>query len=400
MNYLDVVFVFFLDLKMKTSYKFGRKRIALAGKFRFFGLILPVLLFLFIYSCSNNDDPLPLTNFGISKRLIIDNFEGEEFAVVANGTYSMMQAYSTSATDGTHLDFQLVADKFPVIMKDQENNEWNVFGIAVSGPRLGEQLKVMNSMIGFWFSFSAMFPRVTIYGEGNQTRFFSSSGSNDWLIDPNQVYTGAAKEGIPALTFPDFDLFSGNGASFVADNELVLTYFDGEIVRVYPHKIMDHHEIVNEQSKLGSAVVSYCPLTGTGSIWLSKVNNQILKFGVSGLLYNSNLILYDRETDSNWSQMRQQSVSGEFISTIPVIIPYVEMTWAGAKKLASTVKILSDNNSRGRDYNKYPYGDYRTNNERINYPLDFKDDRLPAKERVLAIIINNKAKAYRFEHFN
>ncbi len=107
----------------------------------------------------------------------------------------------------------------------------------------------------------------------------------------------------------------------------------------------------------------------------------------------------DTKTDSNWSQMRQIAVSGEFIERVPERIPFIELSWAGAKLLADELKVLSTNTSPNRDYNSYPYGDYRTNNSQINYPLEYKDDRIPAKERVLAVIINDKVKAYRFQDF-
>jgi len=111
------------------------------------------------------------------------------------------------------------------------------------------------------------------------------------------------------------------------------------------------------------------------------------------------LILYDRQTESIWSQMRQLSVYGQNISKVPETIPYVEMTWEGARQLDIQLKVLTQETGQVRNYDTYPYGDYRTNNDQINFPINVEDDRVPAKERVLAVIINERVKVYRFEHF-
>jgi hypothetical protein len=176
-------------------------------------------------------------------------------------------------------------------------------------------------------------------------------------------------------------------------------YFDGESVKIYPHKVLDWHEIVNDESRGDKIVVSYCPLTGTASIWNRSIENATYTFGVSGLLHNSNLILFDRETDSNWSQMKQLAVNGDQISKVPEIIPYFEMTWEAAQKLSGELYILSDNTGTGRNYDDYPYGDYR-DSERINFPVNVTDNRVSPKERVLGILINDSVKVYRFGDFD
>jgi hypothetical protein len=337
----------------------------------------------------------------VSKGMFVDTFQGEEYAIYANGSFGTMQAYSTTASDGTHLDFELLPGQFPTIMKDQENNEWNIFGAAVDGPRQGEQLKVMNAMMGYWFGFAAVYPQVTIFGEDEKDKISFESPEDDWLIDPKQLFFGSFKDGIRSLDLPKLELFntSFKNTNYIKEDELVVVYHDGDKIRVFPHKILDWHEVVNDESGLGNTVLSYCPLTGTASLWSSKVAGENLSFGVSGLLYNSNLVLYDRSTDSNWSQMLQQAVNGDLIETIPQVLPSFEMTWAAARRLDDEIKVLSEDTGFGRDYDQYPYGDYRTNNDFIAYPLNFTDDRIPEKERVMAVIINGVAKVYRFSHF-
>ena len=84
----------------------------------------------------------------------------------------------------------------------------------------------------------------------------------------------------------------------------------GDEVRAYPHLILDWHEIVNDQISSTNYALTYCPLTGSAISWNRTFGGQTTTFGVSGNLYNSNLITYDRASDSNWSQMRLLCVQG------------------------------------------------------------------------------------------
>lgn len=352
-------------------------------------------------SCASKEPPTPSTPENPSRIMLTDTFQGEEYVVYANARFGTMQAFSTTASDGTRFQFERLAGAFPTVMRDQEGNEWNIYGVATKGPRLGQQLRVMNGMMGFWFSFAAMYQEVTRYGEEEKISKPLVSPDPDWLIDPNRVYFGSFKDGIKSIDQPEFELFQTNvkNDNYIRNEDLVITFFDGNQIRVYPHKVLDWHEVVNDGQATTPAAISYCPLTGTASVWESTIDGQLHSFGVSGLLYNSNLILYDRTSDSNWQQMRQLAVSGPYMQRVPEIIPYAEMTWEGARKLDSELVVMTENTGEDRNYDEYPYGEYRTNNEQINYPLDVFDQRIPAKERVLAVIINDHVKVYRFSDF-
>ena len=167
----------------------------------------------------------------------------------------------------------------------------------------------------------------------------------------------------------------------------------------YPHIILDWHEIVNDDVAQSAIAVTYCPLTGTGIGWGRIVNGSKTTFGVSGLLYNNNLIPYDRSTRSNWSQIRLDCVNGRLIGDVIETFPVVETTWGTWKSMFPETKVLSLNTGYSREYGEYPYGDYRTNNNYLLFPLSNYDGRLPAKERVHGIIINGRAKVYQFDDF-
>jgi hypothetical protein len=154
--------------------------------------------------------------------------------------------------------------------------------------------------------------------------------------------------------------------------------------------------------------VTYCPLTGTGIGWerIIESDEPILgqklfetTFGVSGLLYNSNLIPYDRITNSNWSQINLSCVNGPLQGTKINTFDLVETTWKSWKSMYPETLVVSTQTGYSRNYDLYPYGDYKSNNDNIIFPITGNDNRLDSKERVHGIIIDKKVKAYRFETF-
>jgi len=225
------------------------------------------------------------------------------------------------------------------------------------------------------------------------------SGNNGvWAIPQDEIFDGGpGKDGIPALESPQ--LIPGSSATYLRDDELIIGFKSGNDIRAYPHQILDWHEIVNDEVNTAKIAITYCPLTGTGIGWNRNINNATTTFGVSGLLYNTNLIPYDRLTNSNWSQMRLDCVHGELKGTQTDIFQVVETTWGTWKEFFPETKVLSRNTGHSRTYGVYPYGSYKTNNEFFLFPVSPKDTRIPAKDRVLGVIINGNAKIYQFGSF-
>jgi len=362
-----------------------------------------LLIVLSFCSCTNEPEETqqPTSpNIEQNKNILVDSFEGERYVVYANSEYGLMVSFSTTL-DSVELEFEEVVGDFPNILRDNNGNVWNIFGYSTSGPDKGRRLNQMNGTMGFFFSFAAFFPEVSSFSFG-QGQVIPQEQSPDWTIDREFVFFGASKDGIPSIDNPKFNphTIAKNDIDYLVDTDLVIVSFLRGQIRVYPHKILDWHEIVNETHDGMLTVVSYCPLTGTGNIWERDISSVNSTFGVSGLLYNSNLILYDRATDSRWSQIKQESVHGDRKGDLPVVLPYYEMTWEGAKLLGREIDVLSLETGFQRDYDFYPYGNYKTNNENIGYPLTYTDNRIPAKERVYSILINGRSKVYRFIDFN
>ncbi|VAW11266.1 hypothetical protein MNBD_BACTEROID03-244 [hydrothermal vent metagenome] len=186
--------------------------------------------------------------------------------------------------------------------------------------------------------------------------------------------------------------------TILLDTDLVLGFKNGDDIRAYPHIILDWHEIINDNIGDVSLAVTYCPLTGTGIGWNRIIDGKETTFGVSGLLYNTNLIPYDRATDSNWSQILNESVNGNLLGEKADLIMLVETNWKTWKAMYPNTKVVGTSTGFSRTYGISPYGDYNTNNSRFLFPVE-KDNRLPLKERVLAIVDDGQSKVYQFNAF-
>lgn len=204
-------------------------------------------------------------------------------------------------------------------------------------------------------------------------------------LPSNRVVDGGpGKDGIPALTNPP-TVSAAQVDYLQGDDRVIGLILDGKPLAV-PHNILWWHEIMNYDGALTHLAVTYCPLTGS-SIVFNRNTIGGAELGVSGLLYQNNLIMYDRsETEALWSQMLigQGCTSSKGVTL--TTIAHVEMTWAGWKALHPDTQVLSETTGFSRNYTRYPYGDYEeVNNGRLLFRMNRIDDRRPPKERVLGI---------------
>jgi len=202
---------------------------------------------------------------------------------------------------------------------------------------------------------------------------------------------GPPKDGIPSIDNPKF--VNANEAEFVSDNDVVIGLeINGEI-KAYPLSILVWHEIVNDNVGDIPVVVTYCPLCFTNQVFERTINGNEVEFGTSGKLYNSNLVMYDRLTESYWSQALGTAIVGELAGLELNKIPFDVITWKDWKTLHPDSLVLTTDTGHLRPYGVDPYGSYYTD-PRILFPVENKDDRLPPKTIIIGFHQGNIYKAY------
>ncbi len=361
---------------------------------------------LFLLGCKDQDpDIIPNYSADGSSTVILDEFEGVPIVVIGNARNQFMVAYERTLEDGSILDFTVEQRVLPVVMSDSEGNKWNVEGRAVEGPRIGERLTPVNAYIGYWFAWGTMFPGIELFnGASYGGDFVQEQISPGWTIPNGKVLTVLGQDAIPAIDNPKFEEFDLklsviSEGYFIQDDELVIGVTVDGTTRIYPHSILNWHEIVNDRIGDFYFSLSFCPITGTAVMWERELDGIITTFGVSGLLYNGNVIPYDRNTGSLWSQMKQNCIFGSLVGENMRNVQVLESTWGTWKVLKKNPEVMTTETGFGKDYRVNPYEKYITDHSHLSYPVEYDDERLPRKERVLGIIINGKAKAYQFQDF-
>lgn len=204
---------------------------------------------------------------------------------------------------------------------------------------------------------------------------------------------GPPRDGIPSIERPKF--VSARDANFMRPNDRVMGITVNGESRAYPINILNWHEVVNDQIRGKPISVTYCPLCGTGVVYEAAVGGKVLKLGVSGLLYNSDVLLYDRQTESLWSQILSKSINGPMRGRKLTMVPSSHTSWASWLKKQPNTKVLSTDTGFSRDYRRSPYGDYDKNQETY-FPVTAQSRAYHPKERVLGITLNGQYKAYPF----
>jgi Protein of unknown function (DUF3179) len=217
------------------------------------------------------------------------------------------------------------------------------------------------------------------------------------IVPLDQIVSGGPPpDGIPSIDKPKF-ISIQDANKYLEDSELVLGLSINGDVRAYPLQILVWHEIVNDKVGDVPVAVTYCPLCFTNQVFNRTLDNgQILEFGTSGKLYNSNLVMYDRTAKSLWSQAMAQGIVGKLAGVKLDRIPFDIAYWKEWKQLYPESKVLSRDTGSTRPYGADPYGDYYTNGD-VLFPVSNRDDRLGLKEIVIGFENNGQYKAFKLQ---
>jgi uncharacterized protein DUF3179 len=216
---------------------------------------------------------------------------------------------------------------------------------------------------------------------------------DDALIPEDEIFFGGPpKDGIPSLDNPNF---VNAAQTRLHDEDRVLALERNGIAKAYPLRILNWHEIVNDRFGDEGVIIIYCPLCGSGTASKAKVAGNSLQLGVSGLLYNSDVLMYDRQTQSLWSQILSQAVTGPMKGTTLPAVAVTHTTWADWRQRHPDTLVLSMDTGFNRNYQANPYDDYEKEDS-IMFPVRFRSEGYHPKEKVLGLFLDGKAKAYPF----
>jgi len=228
-------------------------------------------------------------------------------------------------------------------------------------------------------------------GEELDSALFTSGSMTDERLTSYHQFIrsgGPPPDGIPPVDEPVYESMT-EADLLMADQDVVfIVEADGEVF-LYPQRILVWHEIVNEEFSGEKVSITYCPLTGSAIGFKGRFQGIETDFGTSGKLINSNLVMYDRETDSYFPQILAIAVEGDMKGQRLEEFPVVWSTWGRAKAHYDEALVLSEETGFIRDYNSDPYGGYVESSgyyfdDALLYPVMFEDDRFQTKEPVIA----------------
>lgn len=232
---------------------------------------------------------------------------------------------------------------------------------------------------------------VEIFTEDNrsdQLRSLTRSWNTNWnrrTIEYAEILSGGPpRDGIPSIDDPQF-ISQAVAADWLADNEpVVAVEIDGE-ARAYPLQILTWHEIVNDTVGNVPVAVTFCPLCNSALTFDRRFESEVFEFGTSGLLRNSDLIMYDRTTETLWQQFTGEGIVGDLAGEQLTFIPSLLISFADFQEAYPDGVILSRDTGFNRRYGENPYAGYDTIGRNPFLYDGELDGRLPAVARVVTV---------------
>lgn len=221
---------------------------------------------------------------------------------------------------------------------------------------------------------------------------------------------GPGKDGIPAIKAPKFVQI--NQAKIQDDTMGILVEVNNER-RFYPYNILAWHEVVNDQIGGEKVAITFCPLCGSALVFSRQIGDEIVEFGVSGLLYESNLLMYDTKTESLWSQVLGKAIAGDHNGTELNKLPFKRLTVKELKDKYSDAMVLkritnselskqyphdpflesvAPRDGESRNYDALPYENY-DQVEELYFPVSVQDKRFPSKQIMYVVPYKDRSVA-------
>jgi hypothetical protein len=222
------------------------------------------------------------------------------------------------------------------------------------------------------------------------------------IIDLNELLVGIPasdpRDAIPPIDGPQFEVVSNS--DWIDDREPGVLVEMGDDARFYPLSILTRHEIVNDQFGDMPLAVTYCPLCNTAMVFDRRFGNETLRLGVSGLLRNSDLVMWDDLTHTLWQQITGEAIVGEHAGESLTPVGSAIVRWLDFKTEHPEGQVLAREQGFGRVYGNNPYEFYSSRPAPYGFFTGELDPRYPALERVVGITVNGASKAYPFSVIN
>jgi hypothetical protein len=223
----------------------------------------------------------------------------------------------------------------------------------------------------------------------------AQAGPDDWrgewprtdfsrhAVDYGEIFSGGPpKDGIPAIDHPSFASV-GAVHDLSAREPVISVELDGE-ARAYPLRIMIWHEIVNDTVAGTPIAVTWCPLCNSSIVFDRRAGGRVLSFGTTGKLRNSDLVMYDRETESWWQQFGGDCIVGSLLGTRLKLLPARVESFERFRARFPKGQVLVPSDPNARPYGRNPYAGY----DRSGYPFLFKgaySGKIPPLARVVSV---------------
>ena len=218
--------------------------------------------------------------------------------------------------------------------------------------------------------------------------------SNSTLPVNEILHGGPPRDGIPAISDPK--MIAADEADYLEAGDRIIGIVIDGAARAYPVSILNWHEIVNDRIGEQRFAITYCPLCGTAVAFDASIDGEPTEFGVSGLLYNSDVLLYDRTTESLWSQILGEAVSGPRAGTRLAALPISHTSWGDWLDSHPGTLVLSDDTGFARDYSRNPYAGYEQSRTLYFAVNNEAPDNYHPKEVVFGLGVDGSYKAYPF----
>jgi hypothetical protein len=223
--------------------------------------------------------------------------------------------------------------------------------------------------------------------------------NTDWTlhaIDYDELLGGGPpRDGIPSIDDPRF-VSQAEASEWLASNEpVVVLEIDGD-ARAYPLQILTWHEIVNDTVGGVPVIVTFCPLCNSAVVFERTLDGVVMEFGVSGLLRNSDLVMYDRVTESLWQQVTGQGIVGEMTGAQLTFVPASIVSMEDFSSAFPKGVVLSRETGYTRSYGRNPYAGYDNIGQNPFLFDGIPDERLRAMERVVTVALDGVDIAYSY----